>query len=131
MKDFNVETYVFLSVNVEIYVLLSVLRIDNSDDLSIYHMNAVLQREREIYFLIGDWKISVSGNSDGEDFPFFYHRDSVQLPPIPATCPYSMRPPRSYPQGLKHFRDLVQVAGNHLVQVAGFKGGRDLREGVT
>ena len=42
-----------------------------------------------------------------------------------------MRPPRSYPQGLKHFRDLVQVAGNHLVQVAGFKGGRDLREGVT
>ena len=49
MKDFNVETYVFLSVNVEIYVLLSVLRVDNSDDLSIYHMNVVLQREREIY----------------------------------------------------------------------------------
>ena len=46
---FSVETYVFLSANVEIYVLLSVLRVDNSDDLSIYHMNVVLQREREIY----------------------------------------------------------------------------------
>lgn len=43
----------------------------------------------------------------------------------PAACVLHL-PPRSYPQGLKHFRDLVQVAGNHLVQVAGFKGGSDL-----